>query len=172
MQKSVPEVRNSKHCQDYATSRKNYRKSYSALHNFPRHKKCWHFNIFSTPQLRHGINMKNWNISAPFFLLHISCSQKMFDISKFCCVCCVVEWHYMAWVTLSWKWSSDISWHFPWSEVPLEGQPTNTSLTWYQVFQLRSRETNLLKSSSQTKIFCFIFLGRKICQQSAFCHET
>lgn len=39
------------------------------------------------------------------------------------------------------------------------------------MFQLRSTELRLSKSSYQTKSFCLIFLGRKICQ-STFSHVT
>ena len=81
------------------------------------------------------------------------------DISKSCCIS--LELRYTAWVPLSWKWSSGISLQMLASTLPPEGQPTNISLTSNQTFHPRWTEPKLSKSSSQTKIFCLIFLGKK-----------
>lgn len=75
----------------------------------------------------------------------------------------VFPWNDTTQLWLHWgkKRSSGISLQIPWSNLPFEGQLTNISLTWNQKFQFRSTVPKLSKSSSQTKAFCFIFLGRK-----------
>lgn len=59
------------------------------------------------------------------------------------------------------KVSSDISFKIPGSQLPLKRQPTNILLTSNQVFQLRSMEPKLSKSSTQTKILLFHFSSHK-----------